>query len=434
MDGPPRLLLLELNEVNFEMVDAYAACGDLPNFRRLFDTHGYCQTSSETEYKNLEPWIQWVTAHTGLTLAEHGVFRLGDIVEHQHEQIWELLESRYGIRTGAVSPMNAQNRCVDPAFFIPDPWTDTEVIATDSVKRLFSIIRLMVNENTQSKIGLRSLCELAKGLMRFGQVANYGRYLKFLMGAGKGPWRKALILDQLLADLFINETARTRPEFASIFLNAAAHVQHHYLFNSKLYKGDQKNPGWYVAANTDPVWETYKAYDSIIGDIQKKFPDTQLMIATGLHQEPYPKTTYYWRLNDHADFLRKAGVPFQSVEPRMSRDFLVSCKDVRQAKDAQRVLQSAHTDSGETLFEVDRREDSLFVMLAYPNDISHSTTWQCGEKLMGSLREDVGFVAIKNGEHSGIGYFLDNGSGRLPRDTHEPLTAVPEKMMAVFEQ
>ena len=82
MNMQNRLLFLELNEVNFEMVDAYASQGALPNFRRLFDTHGYCQTSSETDYENLEPWIQWVTAHTGLTLAEHSVFRLGDIVHH----------------------------------------------------------------------------------------------------------------------------------------------------------------------------------------------------------------------------------------------------------------------------------------------------------------------------------------------------------------
>jgi len=419
MEGPPRLLLLELNEVNFEMVDAYASRGALPNFRRLFDTHGYCQTSSETEYENLEPWIQWVTAHTGLTLAEHGVFRLGDIVEHKHEQIWELLESRYGIRTGAVSPMNAQNRCVDPAFFIPDPWTDTEIIATNSVRRLFNTIRLLVNENTKSKIGLRSLFALAEGLIRFGQITNYGRYLKFLAGSARGPWRKALLLDQLLADLFIHETSRTRPEFASIFLNAAAHVQHHYLFNSKLYKGDQKNPDWYVAAKTDPVWETYKAYDSIIGDIQKKFPDTQLMIATGLHQIPYSKTTYYWRLKDHAAFLRKAGVPFRSVEPRMSRDFLVKCEDRKQAEHAGHRLQSIQTESGEVLFEVDIREDSLFVMLSYPHNVSDDTTWQCGENHIGALREEVGFVAIKNGEHSGVGYFLN--ATPQSRDTGDPM-------------
>lgn len=429
MDTQPRLVFLELNEVNFEMVDAYAADGALPNFRRLFDSHGYCETSSETTYENLEPWIQWVTAHTGLSLAEHGVFRLGDIVQHDHEQIWEILEKRFGIRTGAVSPMNAQNRCRNPAFFVPDPWTDTEVVATDSVKRLFNAIRQLVNENTQSKPQFRSLLSLSEGFIRFGQPSNYSRYLKLLSGSRKGPWRKALILDQLLADLFTHEVLRTRPGFASIFLNAAAHVQHHYFFNSELYEGEQKNPEWYVPASTDPLLETYKVYDAIIGDIQARFPVTQLMIATGLHQVPYPTTTYYWRLRDHKDFLRKAGVPFLSVEPRMSRDFLVQCDDAKQTRAAQQCLESLKTDAGDALFEVDPRENSLFVMLSYPHDIPETTTWQRNGQPMGALRPEVGFVAIKNGEHSGIGYFLDTGAslGQLPKIFR--LTNLPDRIL-----
>src|SRR4026207_498000 len=74
-----RLLLLELNEVNFEFVEAYTRRGELPNFAALFQQHGFTRTTSETSYEQLEPWIQWVTAHTGKSLAEHSVFRLGDI-------------------------------------------------------------------------------------------------------------------------------------------------------------------------------------------------------------------------------------------------------------------------------------------------------------------------------------------------------------------
>ncbi|WP_204265672.1 hypothetical protein, partial [Klebsiella pneumoniae] len=58
------------------------------------------------------------------------------------------------------------------------------------------------------------------------------------------------------------------------------------------------------------------------------------MIATGLHQVPYPETSFYWRLKDHEAFLREVGVPFTSIEPRMSRDFLVECRDAEQALSA----------------------------------------------------------------------------------------------------
>src|SRR4051794_16443678 len=106
---PNQLLLLEFNEINFDSVAFYCAHGRLPNFRRLIDEHGWHTTTSEQAYEHIEPWIQWVTAHTGLSLAEHGVFRLGDIARTEIPQIWERLEER-GLKVGAVSPMNAKHR------------------------------------------------------------------------------------------------------------------------------------------------------------------------------------------------------------------------------------------------------------------------------------------------------------------------------------
>ena len=83
----------------------------------------------------VEPWIQWVSAHTGLTLAEHGIFRLGDIVSHELPQIWEQLEES-GLRVGAISPMNAKHRLHKPAFFVPDPWTQTGLTAGRTLRGL----------------------------------------------------------------------------------------------------------------------------------------------------------------------------------------------------------------------------------------------------------------------------------------------------------
>src|SRR5688572_24064360 len=119
------VLLLELNEVSFDYVRAYIERGELPTFKYLLDTYGCSETTSEERYEELEPWIQWVTVHTGKALAEHGVFRLGDIGRlNGVEQIWERLERERSVRVGAISPMNAENR-ISRGFFVPDPWTST---------------------------------------------------------------------------------------------------------------------------------------------------------------------------------------------------------------------------------------------------------------------------------------------------------------------
>ena len=119
-----KLLVLELNELNFEFVEHYARRSALPAFARLLDAHGYARTRSETVYEHIEPWIQWFTVHTGKPFDEHKMFRLGDGPQSCARQIWEELAQR-GLRVGAFSPMNAGNAVADAAFFVPDPWTKT---------------------------------------------------------------------------------------------------------------------------------------------------------------------------------------------------------------------------------------------------------------------------------------------------------------------
>ena len=404
-----QLLLLELNEINFGQVQAYARLGKLPVLGRLIDRHGLVETTSEKNYEELEPWIQWVTAHTGKPLSDHRVFRLGDIVGREIEQIWEALEAQ-GLCVGAISPMNAKNRCRNAAFFLPDPWTPTAVTGSFLMKKLYQAVAQAVNDNAQSRITPSSAAWLMAGLGAYARPSNYGRYVGLVGSAARRrSWARALILDQLLADIFVREVKRKRPDFASLFLNAGAHIQHHYMFNSRVYDGPRTNPEWYVPKSSDPVLEVYSLYDRIVGDIERAFPRARLMLATGLHQDPHAEATFYWRLKDHETFLRKAKVPFQRVEQRMSRDFVVFCADEVEARAAETRFGAIRAADETPLFEVDNRGADLFVMLTWPKDIDENFTYEVDGVTMPGLREEVSFVAIKNGSHNGIGYFLDTG-------------------------
>lgn len=427
----PKLLLLELNEVNFDHVRTYVDLGELPNLGRLIERHGISETTSEQRYEELEPWIQWVTAHTGLPLNEHGVFRLGDIRKHDLQQIWEVLEG-YGHRVGAISPMNAKNRCRRAAFFVPDPWTAGSVSAGLLLTRLYQALTQAVNDNAKGRITLGSAFWLAVAATRYALPRNYLRYFSLAAGSMAKPWSKAILLDLLLADVFVRETKRQDPHFASLFLNAAAHIQHHYMFNSAAYAGSRRNPEWYVDAKQDPVLDVYRTYDAIVANILATFGDARIMIATGLHQEPHPEVTFYWRLKDHAAYLRKVGVPFVRVDPRMSRDFLVTCSSHGEASEAERLLSSARTSDGVPLFEIENRGYDLFVTLSYPSDITSDVKYALGSKRFNDLRNDVVFVAIKNGQHNGVGYFIDTGLERSSSHGRFPLTELPSRICAAM--
>lgn len=417
MSEQAKLFQLELNEINFDFVQRYGAVGELPNLNRLIVRHGLIETTSETAYQELEPWIQWVTAHTGLSYREHGVFRLGDIVEHDLCQIWEWLEER-GVSVAATSPMNASNRTRNAAFFLPDPWTDTQVTGSPLLARVMAAASQAVNENADVKLSPRSATALGQAVLRYCGIREYALLASYVGRAVRGgKWALALVLDELLTAITISETRAKRPDYVSLFLNGGAHLQHHYMFNSAVYDGPHRNPEWLLSRKQDPVLEVYRQYDRLLGRIERALPEYRLLIATGLHQNPYPDECYYWRLADHGSFLSQIGCENFVAHPRMSRDMMIEAGDQRNAEAIQRRLESAAGDDGTKLFEVDNRGDSLFVMLTYPRDIPIGFGFSIGNRRFADLRRHVNFVAIKNGEHDGIGYLVDTAeqAGQLTR-------------------
>jgi hypothetical protein len=420
------VILLELNEINFEFVRRYIERGSLPAFRELLDKHGYVETTSEQRYEEIEPWIQWVTAHTGLSLREHGVFRLGDITKTDIPQIWEQLEEQLGTRIGAVSPMNAVNRLKRPAFFVPDPWTRTATSGSWLLRKLSAAISQAVNDNAQARLGLGPALALIAGWLAYAAPSEWPRYLQLAATARKAPWRRAVFLDMLLSDVFVREWRRTRPAFSSLFLNAGAHIQHHYMFSSACYDGPHRNPDWYIDEGQDPLLEIYESYDRLLSRTLRLPGNPRLLIATGLHQDPHDELTYYWRLRNHAAFLSEAGLDFVSVTPLMSRDFTITCKTGEHAAAIEQALLGARVNESEPAFSVDNRGTDLFVMLEYPHDIPADTPLMINGKTFANFRADVSFVAIKNGKHNGVGYLIDTGSSPRTAVEQIPLKTLPE--------
>ncbi len=405
-----RTILIGLNEINFDFLESYISKGHLPHFAKLLKSRKIIKTHSEKEYHLLEPWIQWVTVYTGKNYAEHKVYRLGDITGlNDGKQLFEELEER-GLSVAAISPFNADNRLKNSPFFVPDPWTETKVSGNWLIKNFYKAIRQSVNDNAQSKITVTSLITLALAFLLFVPVSKYGGYIKNILNRKK-PGMKAIVLDSLLIDVFVRLWRKNKPDFTNIFLNSGAHIQHHYLFNSAAYTGPLKNPEWYCPEGWDPFLKVLETYDYLISKIEK-FDNIKLVIATGLHQEPHEHITYYWRLKNHSEFLRAVGIDnYEKVLPRMSRDFLIEFNDVQSCLKADQILSNYKSElDQEKIFEVDNRGKSLFVELVYPNEIKdgHSIISENGQPLINDFKKFVAFVAIKNGEHNGVGYLTSN--------------------------
>ena len=55
-----KLLIIQINEVNFDLVKLYSEKYNLINFKHILNNFNNIETTSEKKYSNLEPWIQWV--------------------------------------------------------------------------------------------------------------------------------------------------------------------------------------------------------------------------------------------------------------------------------------------------------------------------------------------------------------------------------------
>jgi hypothetical protein len=432
-----KVISLELNEINFEFIKAYIERGELPNCRRLLQKHGLIETVSEKGYPDLEPWIQWPTVYTGLSYRKHGIFRLGDVLETNHAQIWEYLEKR-GKKVGAISPINAANRCENAAFFLPDPWTDTPMTAEPGVARLYNCIKRIVNDNASDNRSLyavaRELLLMAMPFIAFGSIT---KYLELVIHARKHRWMRAAILDRLLADVFFKLWHTHQPDYASLFLNAGAHIQHHHMYDSPLYKGERSNPKWYSSAadgSIDPLLMIYRTYDSVLSDFMA-LKGVRLFVTTGLSQYPNEKEHYQYRLVRHAETLSRFGLSDYQVLPRMSRDFLLTFADRAAAERAAALLARVEC-RGKPFFTIDSRSESLFCQVGYygaPEGLKEVVVG--GQEL--DLTSEIVLVSIENGLHQTQGYHVDTRLDAVEANAlpQQPLTSLFDKFArAVLER
>ena len=72
-------------------------------------------------------------------------------------------------------------------------------------------------------------------------------------------------------------------------------------------------------------------------------------------------------------------------------------------------------------------------MLVYPSDITKITCFSIDTQKFTRFYDDVAFVAIKNGEHNGIGYFSDSSASHSLTGTQFPLAEMPARIFDAFD-
>jgi Type I phosphodiesterase / nucleotide pyrophosphatase len=366
-----RVILLEFNELSPALMDTFIAQGYLPHFKRLREICQVFTTDAEEVAPTLDPWIQWVTVHSGLSFDEHGIHHLGDGHKLQVKSLWDFVSDK-GLPVWVCGSMNIKYDSPIRGAVVPDPWTTGVTPYPEEFAPYYAFVQHNVQEYTNE--GLRMTAgdylRFLSFMMRHGlsahTVTSIVRQLATERMTGRGRWKRAAILDKLQRDIFLHYLRKTRPALATFFLNSTAHLQHVHWRNMDPEPFKVKPTDAEQAEYQHAVRFGYIEMDRILADIVAAAPaDAVIVFATALSQQPCllyedigGKTFYRPRIGEKLlDFL---GITeCRAFEPVMSEQFHLRFDSASVAEDAAKRLGALRID-GKEVMTVELRDGNVF--------------------------------------------------------------------------
>ncbi len=440
-----RLILAEFNELSPVLMDKFIAAGKLPNFERLRNESEVHLTDAGEEQEDLEPWIQWVTVHSGLTYAEHGVRTLGEGDKLTEKRVWDLL-SDAGHQVWVCGSMNVNYRLPINGWVVPDPWMRRVKPYPAELESYYRFVAANVQEHTREDTPLSRGEQLAflSFMARNGlSPTTLGAIVRQLIDERSSDvhWKRAVILDKLQFDLFRSHWKRKRPDFGTFFLNSTAHFQHLYWRNMEPEHFKVKPEPGEQAVYEDAILFGYEQMDQICGRLLDMVGDeTTLMFATALSQQPcltYEESggKVIYRPNDFDAFVRMVGIPKPSeVTPVMAEEFHLDFSSEELAREAESRLRELRYEGDEALNIVREGTDLLCGCQVW-TDVSADAVLQLdGSKTVPFFDAFYKIDTVKSGMHhpEGMLWIRRPGGPRAEASGKVPLTAIAPTILAMY--
>ena len=346
-----KTILLELNEFSLALLSQYAD-GHKHLKRMLQMKHLKLKIEDNYESNKLEPWVQWVSIHTGLPATKHGIIHLGDIESLSAPQLWEK-NSNISVVWGCLN--SKQGNTSNEVQFFPDPWSKQKT----NIKGVTNILSFLETGNRTSIPKLKIFGYMLGAIFEYIKLLNF-RVLKVLpLMLTKPSASKAYVIAEYLNLLIFKNMMGLSNGNGIIFINSLAHFQHHYWEPSK-----RESLNWCI-----------KAIDLMLGELFSLKCD--LLICNGLSQEnSFFDEKWYSHVpkGGYENILKLLNVEYENIRPCMSYDCIIEFKDEQQKSLAMNALNSCKVfDDESQLFLLDAYENdnnNLFVRLNFYGDKS----------------------------------------------------------------
>jgi hypothetical protein len=428
-----KVLLVELNEINWSVIDRLIVergVKFLPHFCQLKAGGTWGTPVALEKPPHLDPWVTWVTVHTGVTQDVHGAKVLEqDAATFSAKRSWEYAVEA-GRSIGVFGSLGAYPPSPVNGFVVPGPFAPGD----DTFPRELEPIQSLNRRHTRAHGGSRradSLAEMIKSgwqLLRLGlRPSTCARIVQQLVREQfdrHAGWRRVNLQPLVNYDFFAALYRRERPAFATWHTNHAAHFMHHYWRAWSDAGFLTKGPDDERANYGDALPLGYQLCDELLGRFMRLIDsDTVLVVCSSMGQQPFVNAAYrdgkvIVRFKDIHGFLqriRAEGVT--EVVPTMVPQVNLRVPDTAlRAKLATRLRESMRTVNGKTAkgFAVDETGEILTVTPLGLDGRSSAITYQFpGVSDVCKLEELFAMDAptVKQGMHHPDGLFIAYGQG-----------------------
>jgi hypothetical protein len=307
-----KVLLLELNEITWTLIEPMLARGQLPNLARLRRDGAWGAPRSVDLPPHLDPWITWVTVHTGVPRAVHGASVLEqDAATIRTPRTWDHAVAA-GRSIGVFGSISAYPPRPVPGFMVPGPFApgpETFPPYLEPVQRV-NRMQVRIHNRIEPESRLRSMARDGLGLLALGltprTLVRAGLQLARERLVPHRRWRRVALQPLVNFDVFARLYRRYRPDYATWHTNHVAHYMHHYW-------RAHDDSGFLAPASPEEkrrfgaaVEYGYRIADELIGRALRLVDrDTVLVVASSMGQKPYVSEEYR---------AGRLGVSFRSLD------------------------------------------------------------------------------------------------------------------------
>ncbi len=427
-----KVLVVEINEITWNLIDPLIAEGKLPNLAYL-KTHGAWAAPMSVDLPpQLDPWITWTTVYTGVPQSQHNVFFLQQPPETiRAKRVWEIC-SDYGKSVGIYGsvcswPPQSVNGYYVPDSFAPDvACYPSELDPIQQLNLTYTrSVRIPSEQDTlafKARLGLK--------LLRLGlKPATVMRIAAQLVAERRNPavrWKRVALQPLVNFEFFSKLYRVKQPEFATFHTNHVAHYMHTYWKAMEPQAFPQPTTDKEIRDYGGAVEHGYVTADALLGRIRAIIDDrTVLIVASSMGQKPFVsphlrkgKATVQLRSLDKLLELIGADSSARAL-PVMSDQFNVYANSPDVLGHLSRSLEAAYVDlPDQKMFHVNPPVgDSFTVSLVRHDEISSSSQCNFPVQNIRSLKYhdlvyDTGM--IKSGGHDPKGMLIVYGPGIAP--------------------